>query len=69
MKPTISIFGHYAKRGVPHYIRSDNGPEFIARDVQNWLAEMGIGTIYIEPGSLCQNHALWGPVGMLGSGW
>lgn len=44
-----------ARRGVPHYIRSDNGPEFIARDVQDWLDEMGIGTIYIEPGCPWQN--------------
>ena len=44
-----------AERGVPHHIRSDNGPEFIARDVQDWLAEMGICTIYIDPGSPWQN--------------
>ena len=40
---------------MPHHIRSDNGPEFIARDVQNWLREMGIATIYIDPGSPWQN--------------
>jgi transposase InsO family protein len=40
-----------AERGVPAHIRSDNGPEFIARDVRGWLREMGIATIYIEPGS------------------
>ena len=44
-----------AKRAVPRYLRSDNGPEFIAREVQYWLKEMGIGTIYIEPGSPCVN--------------
>lgn len=44
-----------AQRGVPECIRSDNGPEFIARDVQEWLAEVGIATIYIEPGSPWQN--------------
>ena len=44
-----------AERGVPSHIRSDNGPEFIARDVQVWLREMGIATIYIEPGSPWQN--------------
>lgn len=44
-----------AERGVPSYIRSDNGSEFIAREVQDWLREMGIGTIYIEPGSPWQN--------------
>ena len=44
-----------AGRGVPAYIRSDNGPEFIAREAQDWLSEMGIATIYIEPGSPWQN--------------
>jgi hypothetical protein len=34
-----------AERGVPAYIRSETGPEFIARDVQGWPREMGIGTI------------------------
>ena len=50
-----ALAGAMAERGVPHHIRSDNGPEFIARDVQNWLREMGIATIYIEPGSPWQN--------------
>ena len=45
----------FAIRGVPKFIRSDNGPEFIARDVQDWLKEMGIATLYIEPGSPWQN--------------
>ncbi len=44
-----------AWRGVPNYLRSDNGPEFIATEVQEWLKEMGIGTIYIEPGSPWEN--------------
>ena len=44
-----------AGRRVPKYLRSDNGPEFIAGEVQQWLRDMGIGTIYIEPGSPWQN--------------
>ncbi len=44
-----------AVRGVPEFIRSDNGSEFIAKEVQGWLAEMGIRTLYIEPGSPWQN--------------
>ena len=44
-----------AGRSVPKYLRSDNGPEFIAGEVQQWLGQMGIGTIYIEPGSPWQN--------------
>ena len=43
---------HY---GVPGYIRSDNGPEFIAPTVQQWLNDNRIKTIYIDPGSPCQN--------------
>jgi putative transposase len=37
--------------GEPEYIRSDNGPEFIAKAVQEWLASSGVKTLYIEPGS------------------
>ena len=44
-----------AQRGIPKYIRSDNGSEFIAKEVQHWLREMGIRTIYIDPGSPWQN--------------
>ena len=41
--------------GVPEHIRSDNGPEFIAAEIQRWMASSGIGTIYIEPGSPWEN--------------
>jgi len=44
-----------ARYGVPGYIRSDNGPEFIAAKVQQWLSENQIKTIYIDPGSPWQN--------------
>lgn len=44
-----------AQHGVPEYLRSDNGSEFIAKIVQRWLAEQRIKTIYIEPGSPWQN--------------
>ena len=37
-----------AEHGSPAYLRSDNGPEFIAREVQRWLAANQIKTIYIE---------------------
>ena len=43
------------QRGVPSYIRSDNGSEFIAKEVQGWLKEVGVKTIYIDPGSPWQN--------------
>jgi putative transposase len=42
-------------RGAPKFLRSDNGPEFIARAVQTWLAESGVATLYIEPGSPWEN--------------
>lgn len=42
-------------RGVPEYIRSDNGPEFIAHAIRKFLAAAGVGTLYIEPGSPWQN--------------
>ena len=41
--------------GAPEYIRSDNGGEFIARAVKEWLEISGCKTIYIEPGSPWEN--------------
>ena len=37
-------------RGVPAHIRSDNGPEFVAKAVQDWIAAAGAKTAYIERG-------------------
>jgi transposase InsO family protein len=42
-------------KGVPEYIRSDNGPEFVARDLRKWPAATGANTLYIEPGSPWEN--------------
>lgn len=42
-------------RGVPAYIRSDNGPEFIAEAVRKWIKAVGSNTAYIEPGSPWEN--------------
>jgi len=42
-------------RGEPAFIRSDNGPEFIAEAVKLWLAASGVKTLYIEPGSPWEN--------------
>jgi putative transposase len=44
-----------AKHGTPGAIRSDNGPEFIARAVGKWLAARSIGSLYIAPGSPWEN--------------
>lgn len=43
------------ERGVPEYIRSDNGPEMIAKVLRNWLARVGTKTAYIMPGSPWEN--------------
>ncbi len=45
----------FAERGVPAYLRSDNGPEFIAKAIQRWLTQRQVETHYIEPGSPWQN--------------
>jgi len=42
-------------RGVPAFIRSDNGPEFIAEAVQKWIKAVGAKTAYIVPGSPWEN--------------
>ena len=42
-------------RGVPGHIRSDNGPEFIAKLVREWIVAVGARTAYIEPGSPWEN--------------
>ncbi|MEA5058444.1 MAG: integrase core domain-containing protein [Candidatus Pelethousia sp.] len=42
-------------RGVPEYMRSDNGSEFTARQIRKWLRDAGFITAYIEPGSPWEN--------------
>jgi putative transposase len=42
-------------RGIPGHVRSDNGPEFIAKAVRAWIAAVGARTAYIEPGSPWEN--------------
>jgi putative transposase len=42
-------------RGVPEHIRSDNGPEFVAKAVQDWIGAVGARTAYIERGSPWEN--------------
>ena len=43
------------EHGKPEYIRSDNGPEFIAAALQEWLTRLGIRPIQIYPGSPWEN--------------
>jgi transposase InsO family protein len=49
------LFYLFIIRGIPEYIRSDNGPEFTARAVRKWLARLGVKTLFIEPGSPWEN--------------
>jgi len=45
----------FIARGTPGYIRSDNGPEFVATAVKGWIGGVGAKTAYIEPGSPWEN--------------
>ena len=45
----------FLEYGIPEHIRSDNGPEFVARAVRGWLADLGVTTLFIEPGSPWEN--------------
>ena len=45
----------FVLHGVQAFIRSDNGPEFVARAVSDWIAAVGAQTAYIEPGSPWDN--------------
>ena len=45
----------FAMRGVPQAIRSDNGPEFIAHAIRDWLRQLSIEALYIAPGSPWEN--------------
>jgi putative transposase len=45
----------FVKHGIPEYIRSDNGGEFTAKAVRQWLSRLAVQTLYIEPGSPWEN--------------
>ncbi len=49
------LFNLFILRGIPEYIRSDNGPEFTAKAVRKWLERLGVKTLFIEPGSPWEN--------------
>ncbi len=49
------LFNLLVFRGIPEHIRSDNGPEFTAKAIRNWLSRLGVKTLYIEPGSPWEN--------------
>ena len=45
----------FCQRGVPAHLRSDNGPEFTAKMLREWLSKLKIGALFIEPGSPWEN--------------
>ena len=45
----------FLEHGIPEHIRSDNGPEFVAKAVREWLTNLGVTTLFIEPGSPWEN--------------
>lgn len=47
--------GLFILRGIPGHIRSDNGPEFVAEAVQDWITAVGAKAAYIAPGSPWEN--------------
>lgn len=42
-------------RGIPKYIRCDNGPAFVANAMRQWLIHAAVARLYIEPGSRWDN--------------
>jgi transposase InsO family protein len=51
----IALTKLFVERGRPEFIRSDNGPEFIADMVKGWLHKLKVRTLFIEPGSPWEN--------------
>jgi len=49
------LYDLFLLRGVPEHIRSDNGPEFTSKAVRRWLKNLGVKTLFIEPGSPWEN--------------
>ena len=59
------LFELFLARGVPEYIRSDNGSEFTATAVRKWLNSLGVSTLFIEPGSPWENGYVESFIGKL----
>ena len=49
------LFELFIMKGIPEHIRSDNGPEFTAKAIRDWLNRIGVKTLFIEPGSPWEN--------------
>ena len=50
-----TLTGLFTSNGVPEHIRSDNGPEFTAKAIRDWLPRVGVRTLFIQPGSPWEN--------------
>ena len=49
------LTGLFVEHGPPVHIRSENGPEVTANAVRDWVARIGVKTLFIEPGSPWEN--------------
>jgi len=55
-RDVLDVLGElFVAHGPPEHIRSDNGPEFIANALRQWLQQLQVKTLYIEPGSPWEN--------------
>ncbi len=55
-RDVLDVLGElFVAHGPPEHIRSDNGPEFVATALRDWLERIGVKTLYIEPGSPWEN--------------
>jgi putative transposase len=59
------LYELFPTRGLPEHIRSDNGAEFTANAVRNWLEDLGVTTLFIEPGSPWENGYVESFIGKL----
>lgn len=59
------LYELFINRGIPDYIQSDNGPEFTAKAVRDWLAKIGVSTLFIEPISPWENGYVESFIGKL----
>lgn len=59
------LYELFLNRGTPEYIRSDNAHEFASNAVRGWLRELGVRTLFIEPGSPWENGYVESYIGKL----
>ena len=60
-----NLYEVFIHQGTPEYIRPDNGSEFTANAVREWLSRTGVGPLYIEPGSPWENGYVESFIGKL----